>query len=161
MGAVRASSAARPSRPAWRSGDRVTRTVVPVDALVIGAGPAGLAAATALRAGGAGPVMVLDREDEAGGTPRLCEHTGFGLRDLRRVLNGPAYARRWVQRAATSGVDIRTRSMVTSWAGPGKAEVTCPDGLLEVNARAVVLATGARERPRSARLVPGTRPSGI
>ena len=44
--------------------------------------------------------MVLEREDEAGGTPRLCEHTGFGLRDLRRVLSGPAYARRWVERAS-------------------------------------------------------------
>jgi thioredoxin reductase len=139
----------------------MTRAVVRVDALVVGAGPAGLAAATALREGGAGRVMVLDREDEAGGTPRLCEHTGFGLRDLRRVLSGPAYARRWVQRASASGADIRTRSMVTRWAGPGQAEVTGPDGLLQVDARAVVLATGARERPRAARLVPGTRPSGI
>ena len=139
----------------------MTRAVVRVDALVVGAGPAGLAAATALRDGGAGHVVVLDREDEAGGTPRLCEHTGFGLRDLRRVLSGPAYARRWVERAATSGVDIRTRSMVTAWAAPRRAEVTGPDGLLEVDARTVVLATGARERPRAARLVPGTRPSGI
>lgn len=161
MGAVKGSSAARPLRPGWRSGERVTRTVVSVDALVVGAGPAGLAAATALRAGGAGRVMVLDREDEAGGIPRLCEHTGFGLRDLRRVLSGPAYARRWVERASTSGVDIRTRSMVTRWGGPGQAQVTSPDGLLQVDARAVVLATGARERPRAARLVPGTRPSGI
>jgi thioredoxin reductase len=139
----------------------VTRAVVRVDALVVGAGPAGLAAATALRAGGAGRVMVLDREDEAGGTPRLCEHTGFGLRDLHRVLSGPAYARRWVRRASASGVDIRTRSMVTGWASPGQAEVTGPDGLVRVDARAIVLATGARERPRAARLVPGTRPSGI
>jgi thioredoxin reductase len=139
----------------------VGRSVVTVDALVVGAGPAGLAAATALRAGGVGRVMVLDREDEAGGTPRLCEHTGFGLRDLRRVLSGPAYARRWVERASAGGVDIRTRAMVTGWAGPGRAEVTGPDGLLTVDARAVVLATGARERPRAARLVPGTRPSGI
>jgi thioredoxin reductase len=105
--------------------------------------------------------MVLDREDEAGGTPRLCEHTGFGLRDLRRILSGPAYARRWVERASAGGVDIRTRSMVTGWDGPGQAEVTGPGGLLRVDARAVVLATGARERPRTARLVPGTRPSGI
>jgi thioredoxin reductase len=139
----------------------MTRAVVPVDALVIGAGPAGLAAATALQAGGAGLVMVLDREDEAGGTPRMCEHTGFGLRDLRRVLSGPAYARRWVERATANGVHIRTRSMVTRWAAPGQAEVTGPDGLLRVDARVVVLATGARERPRPARLVPGTRPSGV
>ncbi len=132
-----------------------------VDALVVGAGPAGLAAATALRAGGAGGVVVVDREDEAGGTPRLCEHTGFGVRDLRRVLSGPAYARRWVDRAVACGVDIRTRTMVTGWAASGRAEVTGPSGLLEMEARAVVLATGARERPRAARLVPGTRPSGI
>jgi thioredoxin reductase len=161
MGAARASSAAPPSQPDWRNGDRVTRTVVSVDALVLGAGPAGLAAATALRAGGAGRVLVLDREDEAGGTPRLCEHTGFGLRDLRRVLSGPAYARRWVERASAGGVDIWTRSMVTGWTASGQAEVTGPDGLLRVGARAVVLATGARERPRAARLVPGSRPSGI
>jgi thioredoxin reductase len=139
----------------------VTRAVVIVDALVVGAGPAGLAAATALKAAGTGRVMVLDREDEAGGTPRLCEHTGFGWRDLRRILTGPAYARRWVERAAAGGVDIRTSSMVTAWAAPGQVEVTGPDGLLRVEARVVVLATGARERPRAARLVPGTRPPGI
>ncbi len=137
------------------------REVVRVDALVVGAGPAGLAAATALRSGGAGTVVVLDREDEAGGTPRLCEHTGFGMRDFRRVLSGPAYARRWVERAVACGVDIRTRTMVTGWAGPGRAEVTGPGGVFEMESRAIVLATGARERPRAARLVPGTRPSGI
>ena len=139
----------------------MSRQVVTVDALVVGAGPAGLAAATALRSGGAGIVVVLEREDEAGGTPRLCEHTGFGLRDLRRVLSGPAYARRWVERAVASGADIRTRTMVTGWAAPGRAEVTGPGGVLEMEARTIVLATGARERPRAARLVPGTRPSGI
>jgi thioredoxin reductase len=139
----------------------VTRTVLTVDALVVGAGPAGLAAAVELRSGGAGHVLVLDREDEAGGIPRHCAHTGFGLRDLHRVLSGPAYARRWVARAVAAGVDIRTSSMVTGWSATGRAEVTGPGGLLEVEARAVVLATGARERPRAARLIPGTRPPGV
>jgi thioredoxin reductase len=139
----------------------MSRQVVTVDALVVGAGPAGLAAATALRSGGAGTVVVLDREDEAGGTPRLCEHTGFGVRDFRRVLSGPTYARRWVERAVACGVDIRTRTMVTGWAAPGRAEMTGPGGVLEMQARTIVLATGARERPRAARLIPGTRPSGI
>ena len=132
-----------------------------VDALVIGAGPAGLAAATSAKAGGAGAIVLVDREDEAGGIPRLCAHTGFGVRDLRRVLSGPAYARRWVDRAMACGVDIRTRTMVTGWSASGRALLTGPGGLLEVEARALVLATGARERPRAARLVPGTRPAGI
>ncbi len=139
----------------------MSRSQLTVDALVVGGGPAGLAAATALRAGGVERVVVVEREDEAGGIPRLCAHTGFGLRDLRRVLSGPVYARRWVERAVASGADIRTRSMVTGWAGPGRALVTTPGGLFEVDAGVVVLATGARERPRAARLVPGTRPSGI
>ena len=94
--------------------------------------------------------------------PRLCEHTGFGLRDLRRVLSGPAYARRWVERAGRRRRGhpdpFHGDSVGEARAGP---QVTGPDGLLEVDARAVVLATGARERPRAARLVPGTRPSGI
>ena len=105
----------------------MSRTTLVVDALVVGAGPAGLAAAVALRSGGAGHVLVVEREDEAGGIPRLCAHTGFGLRDLRRVLSGPAYARRWVQRAISVGVDIRTSSMVTGWAAPGRAYVTGPE----------------------------------
>ena len=139
----------------------MSRTTLEVDALVVGAGPAGLAAAVALKGGGAGTVVVIEREDEAGGIPRLCAHSGFGLRDLHRVLSGPAYARRWVKRARSACVDIRTRSMVTGWAAGGRAEVTGPGGLLEVHARAVVLATGARERPRAARRIPGTRPAGV
>ncbi len=137
------------------------RTVLSVDALVVGAGPAGLTAATMLKRNGARTVVVLDREDEPGGTPRLCTHTGFGVRDLHRVLSGPTYARRLVRRAYGVGVDVRTGTMVTGWAGPRRALVTGPGGLLEVDAGVVVLATGARERPRAARLVPGTRPPGV
>jgi thioredoxin reductase len=139
----------------------VSRSALHVDALVVGAGPAGLSAATALRTAGVARVLVLEREEEAGGTPRLCDHTGFGVRDLRRVLRGPAYARRWVRRASACGVEIRTHSMVTGWGEGRRALVTCPDGLFEIGAGVVVLATGARERPRPARLVPGTRPAGV
>src|SRR5271165_6538699 len=149
-GDVKASSVEPLSQPSSRRGEGMSRSVVTVDALVVGAGPAGLAAATALRLGGAGTVLVVDREEQAGGIPRLCEHTGFGLRDLRRVLSGPAYARRWVERAADCGVEIRTRTMVTGWAAQGHAEVTGPGGILEIDARTIVLATGARERPRAA-----------
>ena len=131
------------------------------DVLVVGGGPAGLTAATALRRAGAGQVLVLDRESEAGGIPRHSDHLGYGLRDLRRLLTGPQYARRLVRTAVAAGADVRTQAMVTSWEPDGTALVTTPAGRLEVAPRSVVLATGARERPRAARLVPGDRPHGV
>ena len=132
-----------------------------VDVLVIGAGPSGLAAAIELKALGVRSVLVVDREAVAGGVPRHCDHTGFGLRDLRRVLSGPAYARRYVETAERAGVEIRTRVTVTDWLGDRRVRTTSPGGIDEIRARAVILATGCRERPRAARLVPGDRPEGI
>jgi thioredoxin reductase len=129
--------------------------------VVVGAGPAGLAAATALAGRVEGTVLVLDREAHAGGVPRHSHHTGFGVRDLHRVLSGPQYARRLVDRALAAGVDIATRSTVTGWAGERALQVTSPAGRVVVEPDAVVLATGARERPRSARLVAGDRPAGV
>ena len=134
---------------------------VEVDVLVVGAGPSGLAAAIELRALGVRSVLVVDREPQAGGVPRHCDHTGFGLRDLRRVLSGPGYARRYVETAERAGVEIRTGVTVTGWPGDGRVETTSPGGIGEIRARAIVLATGCRERPRSARFVPGTRPEGV
>jgi thioredoxin reductase len=137
------------------------RTHRTVDVLVIGAGPAGLAAATRLAEAGVATVQVIDREQHAGGIPRHCHHTGFGLRDLHRMLSGPDYARRHIAAALRAGVILRTGVTATGWAGPRTVDLTAPTGLERVTARAVVLATGARERPRSARLVPGTRPAGV
>jgi thioredoxin reductase len=131
------------------------------DVLIIGAGPAGLTAAAELARLGAGHVLVVDREHTAGGAPRHSAHTGYGLRDLRRVMSGPAYARHLADLATAAGAEIRTRAMVTGWAGEHTVEVTSPDGRHRIRPRATVLATGARERPRAARRVPGDRPHGV
>ncbi|HVO28146.1 MAG TPA: FAD-dependent oxidoreductase, partial [Candidatus Margulisiibacteriota bacterium] len=102
-----------------------------------------------------------DREEQAGGIPRHAAHTGFGLRDMHRMLTGPQYAMRYVRLAADAGVELRTSTTVTDWIGPTTLSLTSPAGIVEVEAKAVVLATGCRERPRPARLVPGTRPLGV
>ena len=131
------------------------------DVLIVGAGPAGLANAIELKRRGIPRVVVVDREPEAGGMPRLCHHTGFGLPDLHRLLSGPAYARRYVRMARRQGVEIRTSTTITGWDSEKGLTFTAPDGMGVITARAILLATGVRERPRSARLVPGTRPHGV
>jgi thioredoxin reductase len=129
--------------------------------VVIGGGPAGLACAVELRRRGVDEVLVLDREACAGGIPRHSAHQGFGLRDLHRVLAGPRYAQRYVELARESGARIHEEAMVTGWSADGALDVTSPEGRETLRASAVVLATGCRERPRSARLVPGSRPEGV
>jgi thioredoxin reductase len=128
---------------------------------IVGGGPAGLAAAIELRRRGVGELVVVEREDEAGGIPRHARHQGFGLRDLRRPLSGPAYARRYAGAARAAGAELLLETMVTGWSPSGALELTGPGGRSELEPAAVVLATGCRERPRSARLVPGSRPAGV
>jgi thioredoxin reductase len=131
---------------------------------VVGGGPAGLAAGVELKRRGVRDVVVLEREPEAGGIPRHAKHPGFGLRDLRRALTGPAYARRWAELARAAGVEVLEETMVTGWGGaaaPLALELTSPRGRSTLEPAAVVLATGCRERPRPARLVPGSRPAGV
>ncbi len=132
-----------------------------LDVAVVGAGPAGLAAATALARAKAGRIVVLEREAEPGGIPRHARHQGFGLRDLHRAMTGPRYASRRAELAVAAGAELRTEAQVTGWSADGCLEVTAPTGRARLRARAVVLSTGCRERPRPARLVPGTRPQGV
>ena len=129
--------------------------------VVVGGGPAGLAAAIELRKLGISPVTVIERERQAGGIPRHSDHTGFGARDLRTVVSGPRYAERYRKLAEEAGVETLTETMVTDWEGPRVLRLTGPAGREEIEPPAVVLATGCRERPRSARLVPGSRPAGV
>jgi thioredoxin reductase len=131
------------------------------DVIVVGGGPAGLACAIELRRRGISDVVVFDREERAGGIPRHCAHQGFGVRDLRRTLSGPAYAQRYVELAQRTGVDIRAETMVTGWSPDRSLEITAPEGRESLHAPAIVLATGCRERPRPARFVPGSRPEGV
>ncbi len=131
------------------------------EVVVVGAGPAGLACAVELRRRGVRDVLVLEREASAGGIPRHSAHQGFGLRDLHRVMSGPGYARRYRELAREAGAEVLEETMVTGCSAGGAVEVTSPRGSEVLQPRALVLATGCRERPRAARLVPGSRPEGV
>ncbi|MDJ0391550.1 FAD/NAD(P)-binding oxidoreductase [Roseomonas sp. E05] len=128
------------------------------DAIIIGAGPAGLSAARIL-AGAGRDVLVLERNPEPGGLPRFCGHLGWGMLDFHRLWTGPAYARALVQAAGRA--EIRTGASVTALLPGGGVEVSLPEGIQRLQARAVLLAAGIREMPRGARLLSGTRPWGV
>lgn len=131
------------------------------DVAIVGAGPAGVAAALALKAAGVGSVVVIEREKDVGGVPRHCTHSPFGMREFGRILAGPSYARRLGQALNAAGVELRTSTAVTALLPDAALRVVDPSGEGMVKARRVVLATGARESSRAARLLPGDRPVGI
>lgn len=129
--------------------------------LIIGAGPAGLGAAAALRQAGAGRVVVVERQMEAGGIPRHCGHSPFGMREFQRILSGKSYARRLVDTAVAAGAELRLGHSVVSLSEGPRVMVATPDGIRIFEPRQVLLATGIREATRAGRLVSGGRPAGI
>jgi thioredoxin reductase len=131
------------------------------DVAVIGGGPAGLAAATELKRRGIARVVVLEREAEAGGIPRHCGHPPFGMREFAQVLTGPRYAEKLVRIARQAGVDVRVATTVVEARPGGHLLITTDRGLEEISACRVVIATGVRESPRAARLIPGSRSLGV
>ena len=133
-----------------------------VDILIIGAGPAGLAAAISAKKNGIDSLLVLEREKDAGGILRQCIHNGFGLHRFKEELTGPEYAQRDIDKAAELGIEIECSTTVLS-VSPDHT-VTCVSssrGLQVIHAKAIVLAMGCRERPRGALCTPGTRCAGI
>ena len=133
-----------------------------VDILVIGAGPAGLAAAIAAKEDGIDSLLVLEREHNPGGILRQCIHNGFGLHRFKEELTGPEYAQRDIDRARELGIEIQTDTTVLSV--DGGCTVTCVSsahGVEVIEAGAIILAMGCRERPRGALGTPGTRCAGI
>ncbi len=128
---------------------------------IVGAGPAGLAAATRLRQRGVGSVVLIDREPEAGGIPRHCGHYPFGMREFHRLLRGPDYARRLAERAFKAGAAFLPATTVVRIAPGPELTLSSAEGTTMLTADRVLLATGVRETSRAARLIGGARLAGV
>ncbi len=129
------------------------------DVIIIGGGPTGLSAAKRLCDLGIKNVIVLERELEAGGVPRHCGHLGFGWQSHKRFWTGPRFAAEL--RKAASAIDVRIASTVLELGENGIIRVQGKSGISELKAKHILIATGIRETPRSARLVGGARPHGV
>ncbi len=130
--------------------------------VIIGAGPAGLAAAVRAHEEGVRDILILERDDAPGGILNQCIHNGFGLHTFREELTGPEYAQRYIEKVRELGIEIKLDTMVLDIDSERLiTAVNSEDGILEIRAGAIILAMGCRERPRGALNIPGSRCAGI